>query len=348
MQKKDVLNLIKYHYENKEFDFKEQAIRIAKDFEKNDDIELSQYIMGIISENNNFVPQLRQEYKNEENIQYFKKVEANNTPFPLPDSISEDLEGTLNAIQKDVGVNKFLLVGPPGTGKTESVKHIARLLDRKLMMLNISELIDSSLGKTSKNIKEMFNVMNRISSPKRYIFLIDEIDSIALDRINDNDLREMGRATSTLLTELDSLNPKLTLIATTNLESKMDSALKRRFDAIINFNRYKKSDLVKIGEILLDYYLKEFGISKKSEKTFCKILKNVDKLPYPGDLKNKIRTSLAFSDPNNNTEYLRRFMEQLCSKVPSIEKLHLDGFTIREIESLTGKSKSTISRILNQ
>ena len=37
----------------------------------------------------------------------------------------------------------------------------------------------------------------------KVIFLFDEIDALALDRTNSHDLREMGRATSTLLKGLD-------------------------------------------------------------------------------------------------------------------------------------------------
>ena len=35
-------------------------------------------------------------------------------------------------------------------------------------------------------------------------------------------------------------------------------------------------------------------------------------------------------------------------KMPSIEKLHELGFTVREIELLTGISKSSVSRELNE
>lgn len=351
MKKKDILNLIKYHYEGKEKNFKDQSIQIAKDFEKGNDIQLSQYIMGIISENNWFVPQtLNNSNKktNNDNIEYFHLVDLNNNhPFPLPDSIFKDLKGVINAIRKGMNVNKFLFTGLPGTGKTESVKYIAKLLKRKVLALDTSDLIDSALGKTSKNIKKAFNNINNIPNLEDYIFLIDEIDSIALDRINTQDLREMGRVTSTFLKCLDSLNSDVSLIATTNLNSKMDTALQRRFDATINFNRYNNNDLIKIAEILLDYYAKQYNFCINGKNTFVKILKNVHKLPYPGELENIIKTSLAFSDPDNENEYLNLLMKNLYSKIPDIKKLHTMGFSLREIETLTGQSKSNISRKLN-
>ena len=57
MKKADVIDLIKYHFENKEKEFRNQTIDIARDFEKMGDSQLSQYIMGLISQTNHFVPQ---------------------------------------------------------------------------------------------------------------------------------------------------------------------------------------------------------------------------------------------------------------------------------------------------
>lgn len=350
MKKKDVLNLIKYHYEGREKNFRNQSIKIAKDFEKSNDIQLSQYIIGIMSENDWLVPQNANGSRNinENKIEYAHIIKQDKKrPFPLPDSIFEDLKGVANAIKKGINVNKFLFTGLPGTGKTESVKYIAKLLDRKVLALDTSNLVDSALGKTSKNIKKTFNEINSILNPEDYIFLIDELDSIALDRINNQDLREMGRVTSTFLKCLDSLNPDISLIATTNLNSKMDVALLRRFDAIIDFNRYSSSDLVEVAKALLDYYAKQYKFNISGENTFIKLLKNASELPYPGELENIIKASLAFSDPNDENEYLALFMKKLYLKVPDIRKLHVMGFSVREIETLTGQSKSNISRKLN-
>lgn len=63
--------------------------------------------------------------------------------------------------------------------------------------------------------------------------MFDEIDALALDRTNSHDLREMGRATSTLLKGLDNLSSNAIIIATTNLFENFDKAMTRRFDYII-------------------------------------------------------------------------------------------------------------------
>ena len=135
----------------------------------------------------------------------------------MPEVIINDITGIVNAVNYNVDMNKFLLQGVPGTGKTEAVKQIARLLERELYMVDFSSLIDSKLGQTQKNISTMFYEINNLRHPDKVVVLFDEIDVLVLDRTNSNDLREMGRATSTFLKGLDQLNNQVVLIATTNL-----------------------------------------------------------------------------------------------------------------------------------
>lgn len=344
MKKKNVLNLIKYYAENNDSSFKNEAYEIAKDFDQSGDYQLAEYIMALLSDVNTFVPQTY-----DYNFNFFTKVNSSNSSLPLPIEIKNDIEGIVNAIGKDIGVNKFLFEGAPGTGKTETVKHIARILDRELYQAEFDIIIDSKLGQTSKNINSVFDEINDLPHPEKIIILFDEIDALALDRLNNNDLREMGRATSTLLKELDKLNDKIIFIATTNLYQSFDKAIIRRFDKIINFNRYTNEDLVDVAVSILTEYIDKFPSAARDIKLFRKIIGNLEPIPYPGDLKNLIRTSLAFSDVNKPYDYLKRLYES-ANKVKIDENLKLlqkQAFTIREIENLTGIPKSTISRGLN-
>ncbi|TVW08691.1 AAA family ATPase, partial [Streptococcus pneumoniae] len=48
MKKSDVLDLIKYHYEGRETEFRNQSIAIARNFNKHGDTQIVQYIMGLM------------------------------------------------------------------------------------------------------------------------------------------------------------------------------------------------------------------------------------------------------------------------------------------------------------
>ena len=226
---------------------------------------------------------------------------------------------------------------------------MARLLNRVLLTVNFNEVIDSKLGQTSKNISTVFNEINNMPNLSRVIILFDEIDSLALNRLDNRDVREMGRATSSILKELDNVNPDAVIIATTNLYDKFDPAFRRRFDAVINFDRYTQKDLLDVAEALLNNYLSRFSSVNRDIKLFRKILMSVDKVPNPGELKNIIKVALAFSDPQNPYDYLSRLYKDLHhSQELDLKALRDQKFTLREIGILTNTPKSTVARELKE
>lgn len=213
-------------------------------------------------------------------------------------------------------------------------------------MVDFSTVVDSKLGQTQKNLATLFTEINSFPQPDRIIILFDEIDAIALDRTDPNDLREMGRATSAMLKGLDRINENIVLIATTNLYNHFDKALIRRFDSIINFNQYSNEDLMSIAEKMLDRYLSKLKLANRDVRLFRKIMGLMNPLPYPGDLKNLIRSSIAFSDPQDRQDYFRRLYSAYGKKPENLQMLQAQNFTVREIEILTKKSKSSVAREL--
>lgn len=343
IRKRNILNLIKYHAEKNEPGFRNEAYEIARYFDSIGDYQLSEYILALLSDVNTFVPQ-GASYSSP----YLTKVNINTGTLPLPTPIKDDVVGVINAINHNVGVHTFLFEGHPGTGKTESVKHVARILERELYVVDFESIIDSKMGQTSKNIAAMFNELDHLPHPERIVVLFDEIDALALDRINSNDIREMGRVTSSVLKGLDSLNDAVVLIATTNLYSKFDTALTRRFDAIVNFNRYSRDDLLDIADIIAEEFLGKFKNLARDKKLFRKIINTATNIPYPGELRNMIKTAITFSDPSKRYDYLTKLYKTCNEQRSSLELgyLHTQGFTLREMEVLTGRSKSQIAREL--
>lgn len=342
MKKSNVISLIRYYIEKNDDAFRNEAYEIARDFDKSGDYQLAEYIMSLLSNVNTFVPQ-----SNEQELQYFEKIEAQEDMLLLPDAILQDILGVVNAISHKIGINKFLFQGLPGTGKTEAVKQLARILEREIYMVDFSMIVDSKLGQTQKNLSQLFNEINSFLQPEKLLILFDEIDAIALDRNNPNDLREMGRATSAMLKGFDRLNDKIILVATTNLYEHFDKALIRRFDSVIDFNRYSKEDLMTIAEKMLDRYLNKLKLANRDIRLFRKIIGLYDTIPFPGDLKNVIKSAVAFSDPNDGQDYFRRLYSTICNEKPEdLQKLQTQGFTVREIEILTKKSKSSVARNL--
>lgn len=343
MKKQNIINLVKYYVEKNDSAFRSEVLEIANDFHNNGDIEICSYLMDLISTTNYYQPQ-----NNYRDLIYLRKYTNNNKPLYLPEVIKEDILGIVRSSNKNIPISKILFHGKPGTGKTESAYQIARLMNRDLLSVRMEDLIDSHLGQTSKNIITLFDEIRHLYS-NNIVILFDEIDALVMNRINSSDLREMGRVTSTFLKELENVSDNIILIATTNLADFIDSALLRRFDAKISFDRYSNDDLIEVAEFILKDFLKKSASSKADSRLFRKILITSEKIPYPGDMLQTIKIALAFSDETNEYDYLRRlYIELNKDRNISIQKLTAQGFTTREIEILTGISKSSVARKLKE
>ena len=147
MKKKSVINLIKYHAESNDAGFRSEAYEIAKDFDQAGDYQLAEYIMALMSNANTFIPQM-----SENESAMFEKVEKISDPLWLPDDVTQDLLGIVHAVAHNAGINKFLFQGAPGTGKTEAVKQLARILEREIYMVDFSAIIDSKMGHTQNEV----------------------------------------------------------------------------------------------------------------------------------------------------------------------------------------------------
>jgi len=345
MKKKNIINLIKYHCEHNETGFRDEAYEIASDFDATGDSQIAHYLMALLAGADTLVPQT-----NDNTMPFLRKTPLTMDPLPLPIKIKDSIIGIANAVERSAGINKFLFQGAPGTGKTESAKQLARLLNRDLLVVDFDQVIDSKLGQTSKNIMELFNEINSFPQPESVAILFDEIDAIAMNRTDSNDLREMGRATSSILKGLDSLNSSVILIATTNLYQSFDKALVRRFDFTVDFNNYTREDLVDVAESISNFYLNKFKSCGRNNRLFRKIIQTMDPIPYPGDLKNLIKTSIAFSKPDAEFDYLKKLYDAIhpSSTPTDFGQLKERGFTLREIEILTGASKSQVARDLKE
>lgn len=344
MKKQNLINLVRYHTERNNEAFTTEVAQIAKELDAAGDSSVAQYLMELVSSSNFYVPQAS--YRN---LRFLKKMDFSSNSLLLPSCIEEDVLGIIRAIGNNAGLSKFLFYGAPGSGKTETVFQIARILKRDVLSVPFEQLVDCRLGETAKNVSALFEEINHLSFGK-VIILFDEMDSLVLDRINKNDLREMGRVTSVFIKELDRLNEKTVLFATTNLFDSLDKALIRRFDATISFDRYSKEDLIEVADSILTTSLKRLSNLRQDKRLFNKILRNLDTIPFPGDLKQIIKKAVAFSDDSNEYDYLRKIFLALNGNLEKIDiqRLKESGYTTREIEILTRIPKSSVARKLKE
>ena len=96
------------------------------------------------------------------------------------------------------------------------------------MKIRFDALLSSYFGESAANLRSIF-----ISAKERpCVLLLDECDSIARSRMNSKDIGEASRIVNTLLQLMEDYDAPGLLVATTNIESSLDSALFRRFDDV--------------------------------------------------------------------------------------------------------------------
>lgn len=126
-----------------------------------------------------------------------------------------------------------LFSGPPGTGKTMVAGLIARELDVELYQVDLSKIVSKWVGETEKNLSRVFDA----AEEGHGLLLFDEADALFGQRSADikgsND-RYANLEVNYLLQRIEAFGG--IAILTTNLETAIDSALKRRLAAHVVFD----------------------------------------------------------------------------------------------------------------
>jgi SpoVK/Ycf46/Vps4 family AAA+-type ATPase len=118
--------------------------------------------------------------------------------------------------------------GAPGTGKTALAEHIARSLDRPLLIKQASDLVSKFVGETEQNMASMF----REAETEKAVLLLDEADSFLQDRRGAQRTYEVTEVNE-MLQGMERFNG--IFVCTTNLMDRIDQAALRRFTFKIRF-----------------------------------------------------------------------------------------------------------------
>ena len=123
----------------------------------------------------------------------------------------------------------FLLSGPPGSGKSAWVRHLAARMGLPVVQKRASDLLDPFVGGTERNIADAFAEARDTNA----FLVFDEADSLLLDRADAVRSWEISQVNE-MLTWMEQHT--LPFACTTNLPDRLDRASLRRFLVKVRFD----------------------------------------------------------------------------------------------------------------
>nr|XP_017203558.1 ribosome biogenesis protein SPATA5L1 isoform X2 [Oryctolagus cuniculus] len=126
-----------------------------------------------------------------------------------------------------------LLAGPPGVGKTQLVRAVAREAGAELLAVSAPALQGSRPGETEENVRRVFQRARELARRGPSVLFLDEVDALCPRRGGLHRAPE-SRVVAQVLTLLDGMSGdrEVVVVGATNRPDALDPALRRpgRFD----------------------------------------------------------------------------------------------------------------------
>ena len=141
-----------------------------------------------------------------------------------------------------------LFSGPPGTGKTMVAGLIAKELDLELYQVDLSRIVSKWVGETEKQLARVFEA----AEAGHALLLFDEADALFAKRsaeVKSAVDRYANLEVNYLLQRVESFEG--VVILTTNLDTSIDPALRRRLASHITFGKPEPAEQLVLWKSML-------------------------------------------------------------------------------------------------
>jgi SpoVK/Ycf46/Vps4 family AAA+-type ATPase len=142
---------------------------------------------------------------------------------------------------------KLLFAGPPGVGKSMSAGALANALGLPMFRVELHGVISQYLGETATKLAKVFEHVRTMPA----VYLFDEFDALGAERTslgNEAAGGEMRRVVNSLLQFIEDDRSDGLIVAATNHEQILDSAIFRRFDEVVTFAPLTPVELIALTE----------------------------------------------------------------------------------------------------
>lgn len=238
-----------------------------------------------------------------------------------------------------------IFTGKPGVGKTLAAKWIAHKLGKPLLILDLSAVMSSFLGRTGSNLRNVIDYAKGIEC----VLLLDEIDAIAKKRDDSTDVGELKRLVTVMLQEIDEWPEHSLLIAATNHASLLDPAIWRRFDMEVDFPMPSTEQIAQAVDLYLgkekikSVEVKNCLLSLLNAASYSDVERSVMSIRRQSVIK---KISLDDAVIENISQRMHKLDKDL--KLRIAKTMVSLGNSQRSVSEITGISRTTLSKKINQ
>jgi SpoVK/Ycf46/Vps4 family AAA+-type ATPase len=221
------------------------------------------------------------------------------------------VEKMIDAIRKKSKAS-LCFYGMPGTGKTALGEHIAKSIERPLIIKKASDLVSKYVGETEQNMAAMF----KEATTEKAVLLLDEADSFLQARSMAQRSYEVTEVNE-MLQQMERFEG--VFVCTTNLIDRIDEAALRRFTFKIQFKPLTREQREKM-------FVTE-ALEGDASRITQKVRDGLAKLEMltPGDFAAVKRQIVLFDETLPPEEFLAQ-LEQEHKVKPDIKWARTIGF----------------------
>lgn len=220
---------------------------------------------------------------------------------------------------KNISLN---LYGASGTGKTISAMAIAKKLNKKIYVVDYSQIESKYVGETAKNLVKIFEYAKQ----NEIILFFDEADALLSKRVTNMSSSSdvsVNQTRNVLLKLMDNFDG--IIIFATNFISNFDNAFLRRISKHIEFKNPDKETRIKLWN---HYLVKELPIENRENL----INKISEKNKITGaDISNiTLKAAIRLAKTKKNFISYEDFKYYIEETIKIKENLEDDKFTIEK------------------
>lgn len=232
----------------------------------------------------------------------------------LPESLMSDLKMYVNVFGSKNKLLRYLMIGIPGTGKTESILVLSNELNKKGVTI-IKTPIDELL-------KEKVELATLLAPT---ILLFDDLDLSIGSRTKGGYSPQELQSFLDVMDGTDKIKEDVGIIATTNSSHLLDLAAQRpgRFEKILMFDHLNKKN---IGKIILKSLKYNFGLNGNSDITKMFYNKQIVEKFYDSKVTgayifNLVNVLKLKSDMEDNETNLNWILKEVDTELNVAEKI---------------------------